>query len=41
LIRGRGIGYIREASPLFDFPSVSLSFKGEGEEILERGKAPL
>jgi len=41
LIRGRGNGYIREASPLFDSPLVSLFLKGEGEEILERGFAPL
>jgi len=41
LIRGRGNGYIREASPLFDSPPVSLSLKGEGEEILERDEAPL
>jgi len=35
------LGYIREASPLFDSPSVSLPLKGEEEEILERGFAPL
>ena len=35
LSRGRGISYIREASPPFDPP-----FKG-GEEISERGFAPL
>ncbi len=29
LTRGRGIGYIREASPLFDSPLVSLSFSGK------------
>jgi hypothetical protein len=29
LLRGRGISYIREASPLFDSPLVSLSFSGK------------
>jgi len=41
LIRGRGTGYIREASPLFNSPFVALPFKGEGEEIIKRGFAPL
>jgi len=41
LARGRGNGNIREAKPLFDSPIVSVSLKGEGEEILERGEAPL
>jgi len=40
LIRGRGIGYIREASPLFDSPSVSLSLKGEGEGLVLKGWNP-
>jgi len=40
LIRGRGIGYIREASPLFDSPSVSLSFKEEGDVWILRGLRP-
>jgi hypothetical protein len=31
LLRGRGNGYIREASPLFNSALVSLSLKGEGE----------
>jgi len=31
LIRGRGRGYVREASPLFDSLPVSLSLEGEGE----------
>ena len=30
-----------EASPLFNSPLVSPSLKGEGEVILEMGKAPL
>jgi hypothetical protein len=29
LLRGRGISYIREASPLFNSPLVSLSFSGK------------
>jgi len=41
LIRGRGNGYVREASPLFDSPLVLLSLKGEGEEFWKRGFAPL
>jgi len=41
LIRGRGNGYLRGASPLFDSPLVSLSLKGEEEEILERDFASL
>jgi len=41
LLRGRGNGNIREAKPLFDSPIVSVSLKGEGEEILEGGEAPL
>jgi len=32
---------MREASPLFDSPSVSLSFKGEGEGYEKRGRPPL
>jgi hypothetical protein len=36
LIRGRGIGYLREASPLFDSPLVLTPFQGEGE-IIEEG----
>jgi len=40
LSRGRGTGYIREASPLFDSPLVSLSFKEEGEGILKEGRNP-
>ena len=36
-----GLVSIREAVPLFDSPLVSLSLKGEGKEILERGEAPL
>jgi len=36
LDKGGGVGYVREASPLFIY-----SFKGEGEEILGRGFAPL
>jgi len=41
LLRGRGNGYIREASPLFDSPLVSLSLKGEGDLFLKEGLAPL
>jgi len=41
LIKGKGAGYVREASPLFNSPLISLSLKGEGEGILERGFAPL
>jgi len=41
LVRGRGNGFIREASPLFDSPYSIFSFQGEGGEILERGFAPL
>jgi hypothetical protein len=36
LIRGRGIGYIREAPPPFDSP-----LKERGEQILERLHLPL
>jgi len=39
LIRGRGNGYVREASPLFDSPLVLLSIKGGGG-ILEEGLRP-
>jgi len=40
LIRGRGNSYIREASPLFDSPLASTSWKGE-KDIRKRGFAPL
>jgi len=40
LIRGRGNDYIREAKPLFDSPLTSI-LRRRGEEILERGEAPL
>jgi hypothetical protein len=33
LSRGRGTSYIRKALPLFNFPLVSLSFKGEGRNL--------
>jgi hypothetical protein len=36
LIRGRGISYIREASPLFDSP-----FKERGDFLLRGANAPL
>ena len=38
LTRGRGIVYLREASPLFDSPFLSLSFKGEREVGFEGAK---
>jgi len=37
LSRGRGNGYIREASPLFDSPLASTSWEGEGEDFVKRG----
>jgi len=41
LIRGRGMGYIREASPLFDSPfSISL-LQRRGGLFCKRGKIPL
>jgi len=40
-MRGRGNGYIREASPLFNSPDSICSLKGEEEEILERSITPL
>jgi len=39
--QGRGKNIRREAKPLFDTPLVFFSLKGEGEEILERGRSPL
>jgi hypothetical protein len=40
LIRGRGTGYIREASPLFDSPLVSLSLQGERGRDFREGQSP-
>jgi len=40
LIRGRGIGYIREASSLFDSPSVSLSLGRRGGRDFREGFCP-
>jgi len=41
LIRGRGISYIREASPPFDSPLVFSPSKEGGGRILKRGASPL
>jgi len=39
LIRRGGIGYVREASPLFNSPLAFFSF--EGEDSFFRGASPL
>jgi len=41
LLRGRGNGYKREASPLFDSPLAPLSLKGEGGDNYKREAASL
>ena len=41
LSKGKGEGYIREASPLFDSPLVSLSLIRRGRFIIEEGLTPL
>jgi len=40
LIRGRGMGYIREVSPLFDSPFSTSLLQGEGEVRILKGQSP-